>query len=180
VSLREPVRRRLRVGCGVAFAAGAVMVSSGLLLNHAADARPPARVLDGTAVALPEPGAFGGRVGVYGVPASAQWPTPEELGCTLVGAKPGARLAPRVDDVSGPASMDRRVISTVALAPLLELVPSDAGGSLECSRASSVGPVYVVATSGVQDLAPMAAFSLASLALVVGGAGLLMLRPEER
>ena len=179
MALREPVRRRLRVGCGVAFVAGVAMLGGGLLLDRAVSVPPPARVLDGVPVALPEPSPFGGRVAVYGVATSAHWPTADELGCTLDGAAPGAALVPRTDDVTGPAAMDRRVIAATAVAPLLEVVPADAGGTLVCSRTVPVAPAFVVATPGVQELAPMAAFSLASLALVVGGAGLLMLRPEE-
>lgn len=179
MALREPVRRRLRISCGVAFAAGVAMVAGGLLLNHATDVQPPARVLDGAAVALPEPSPFGGRVGVYGVAVSSHWPSADELGCRLEGASPGARLVARTDDVTGPASMDRRVIAATAVAPLLEVVPADAGGALVCTRTLPVAPVFLVSTPGVRELAPMAAFSLASLALVVGGAGLLMLRPEE-
>ena len=169
----------------MAFVAGAVLCTTGAWLEHSASNGDPVPVPSGSAVALPAPGPLGGRVGVYGVPSSATWPSASELGCSLQGSRPGTELVSRADGpagadaADGPATMDRRVIAGSAVAPLLEVVPADGGGTLTCTRTVGVAPVFVVPTSGVRDLAPMAAFSLASLALVVGGAGLLTLRPEE-
>lgn len=183
MTLREPVRRRLRASCGTALVLGAGMLAAGLWLQHADHDVTPVPIRSGLTVAWPDPGPFGSRIALYGVSSTAQWPTANDLGCRLDGATSGARLVgrqagPAVGGTSGPATLDRRVINGVAVLPLLEVVPA-ARGSLTCDSLADVTPAYVVRTSGVQNLAPMAAFSFASLAVVVGAGGVLTLRPEE-
>jgi len=178
VALIGPARRRVRVLAGILLAAGLAAVVLGIWTTQTKGSERPAPFWAGVAASVPDPGPFGGRVGLYGATLPAGGSTPESLGCT---SSAGGRRAPLLwsgdQHTEGDFALEHRVVAGVALVPLLEIEPVD-GATLRCTRVGPAAPLYLVATTGVRDMVPMSSFSFASLALVVGGAGVLMLRRE--
>jgi hypothetical protein len=172
----ERSRRQWRTVAGLIGGLGLLIAALGLLAPRVGADTRPRPVLPGADVELPAAGFFGGVVAVYGRPTTDRPPTMADLGCT---ASTGTVTQQGVD------SLDRLVVGDVAVVPVLRLVrgPSDGGrGRLLCSGPASraIQPVYVVARPGAEDMVPMASFSVASLFCTLGGAGLLLLRPEAR
>ena len=92
-------------------------------------------------------------------------------------------MSPTVGDgltPDGKGQLDRLVIDEIAVTGLAVVTGSGGGRTITCSGAGVAGlqPMYLVARPGVDAMVPMAAYSLASLALVVGGCGLLLARTE--
>jgi hypothetical protein len=126
---------------------------------------------------LPWAGVFGGQVAIYGHPSAERAPSAAQLGCTLATAGLPASGAVSRDGVG---DLDRVVLDGTALDPLLRVVGSADAVRCTGSAAGSSGPLFAVVQRGVDDMVPMAAYSLTSLALVLGVAGVLLLRPTDR
>lgn len=165
-------RRRLRAASATLAAAGILAVGAGATAPRLAPDRDPLPLAAGAGVRAPDPGPFGGRVLLYGVPAGrfSGQPSGADLGCS----SGGTRWTTTADGA------DRLVIGGQAVVPLLVMPAGAAGRTVRCTgpAATALTPLYLVTTVGVRDEVPMAAFSFASLALVLGGVGCWRLRPE--
>lgn len=168
-------RRRLtvRVAAAVLLAIGVVSAALGTLAPRWSADTTPRRVHGGSSTqqagtALPDTGRFGGQVALFGQLRDAHLPTAEELGCDR----------PVRPDTAG--RLDRLVIGDVAVTGLAVISTGRAEETITCSGSAMVAvqPLYLVARPGVDAMVPMAAFSAASLALVVGGVTLLLTRAE--
>jgi hypothetical protein len=82
--------------------------------------------------------------------------------------------------VTAVGGLDRRVVDGQAVVPLLDLSSAPPNARLMCAGpvTDRTQPLYLVPSLGVTEMVPMAAISLAGLALVLGLAGVLTLRPE--
>ena len=178
MALIGPARQRVRGLAGVLLVLGLAAVAFGLWTAHTKTSERPQPFWAGVAAPVPVPGPFGGRVGLYGATRSALSTTAEELGCTsTAGGGPAPELWSGDQHTMGDFALEQRVVSGVALTPLLE-IEAVGNATLLCTNVSAAAPLYLVATTGVRDMVPMSAFSFASLALVVGAAGVVMLRRE--
>jgi hypothetical protein len=171
------VRIRWRLASAALLAVGLGALGLGLWSTTGGRDTAPRPIPAQQWTALPSAGIFGGRVAVYGHPDTELAPTPAQLGCRLSYA---GRLVQGGLSPDGTADLDRLVSDGWALVPLL-VVTVDAD-HVRCSgpALATSAPVYAVVQRGVDDMVPMAAFSLTSLAVVLGLAGLVLLRPTER
>lgn len=163
----------VRVGAGTLLAIGVAAAALGALAPRwSADTTPrrmfalPGTALPGTA--LPDAGRFGGEVAIYGRLRDPPLPTAADLGCDR----------PVRPDRTG--RLDRLVIDDVAVTGLVVVAHARAASTISCSggAVALVQPLYLVARPGVDAMVPMAAFSVASLAVMVGGVTLLLTRAE--
>ena len=177
---QERTRRRLRAALLLLAVIGLASLGFGVAAPSLAPDVAPVPVPLGEAVRLPDPGPFGGTVALYGAATDATGisPTVELLGCRLStdhgdGTETG--LSER-----GSRRLDRRVVDGRAMLALLE-VQGSAERSIRCDGAGAIGlqPLFLITTTGQRDLVPMAAFSFATLALVLGIAGAVVLRPLD-
>jgi len=172
-------RRRKRLAAVVLTGFGLACLASGILAPTLAPDRPPVPVPTATPTRLPATGIFGGTVALYGRPA-ANVPTPGQLGCRLI---TGSGTPAGVDQFSAgnAVALDRLVIDQVAVLPLFTVEDAPDSATVACSSAATddTQPLYLVATQGRRDLVPMAAYSLATLALVLGIAGVITQRPLD-
>lgn len=173
----EHVRRRLRISLIALAGLGFASLCFGFAAPSLAPDVAPVPVVPGTATALPPAGLFGGTLALYGAPTDELPATAERLGCRLQdGRSTRTGLSPR-----GAADLDRRVVAGTALRPQLVIRGSSPEWTITCDGAGSLTmqPMYLITSSGQRDLVPMAAFSFATLALVLGVAGGVRLRPQE-
>jgi hypothetical protein len=173
-------RFRLRVASAVLVTIGVACVALGLLAPQLGRASGPVRLSAGQQVKLPERPRFGGSVAVYvdsGTLTSAQMA--EQLGCRVRSAD-GQEIVPAPLSGEGVAGLDHRVVDGYALLPVLIVTGGTNGGSITCSGpAATSSHLYLLSSSASQAMVPMAAFSTASLVLVLGVAGMVRLRPEK-
>lgn len=168
-------RNRIRLASSCLLAVGVAAVALGILAPRwSADPEPQPVGAAGQVTPLPEAGWFGGEVALYGQLRTDRLPTADELGCVV---SPQAR-GPVRPDRGG--QLERLVIDGVAVTGLAVVPESGSGSALTCAgaRVADLQPMYAVARPGVDAMVPMAAYSLASLAVVGGGCGLLLVRAE--
>ena len=173
-------RFRLRAASAVLVVIGLACLLLGLLAPQLGRVSGPVRLSVGQQVELPERPRFGGSLAVYvGTDTLASAQMAEQLACRVRSAD-GQEVVPTPLSGAGVAALDRRVVDGQALLPLLVVTAGTNGASIMCSGPVAVtdGPVYLLSSSGSQAMVPMAAFSAASLALVLGVAGMVGLRPE--
>lgn len=166
-------RRAWRAVAAAALTLGIACVAAGLAAPSLSGDREPRRLDAAGVVDLPSAGLFGGTVAVYARAVPPPQPAPARLGCSLTdeqGRPARAGLSP-----SGTDALDRLVVEGTALAPYAVVVGKAA--SVRCDGGAALTPIVVRAQPGVDDMVPMAAFSLASLMVVVGGAGAVLLSP---
>jgi hypothetical protein len=170
---QDQTRRRLRAGGLLLVVLGLISLGLGIATPQLAPDRYPALVTVGEPAVLPGAGPFGGRVALYGRSV-----TPESLGCRVSTAR-GRAITLRPAGAAALATLDRRVIDGQAVVPVLELRSAPSGSTITCTGPGSVAsqPMYLIVSAGQRDLVPMAAFSFATLALVLGVAALIGLRP---
>lgn len=172
-----PARSRARLFCGLLVLLGLGLALSGAGISRGGGIDRPTPFWPGLEVAVPDPGPFGGRVALYGA-ATASSPGTEPPDCRAdTPDGDTARVWSGPGHTTGPDALERRVVDGIALVPLVEIEPV-AGARLRCTDAGGRAPLYLITSGGVRDMAPMAVYSLATLALVLGGAGVLMLRRE--
>jgi hypothetical protein len=173
-------RFRLRVASAVLVTIGVACVALGLLAPHLGQVSGPVRLSVGQKVKLPERPHFGGSVAVYVAPDTlASDRMAEQLGCRVRSAD-GQEIMPAPLSGVGVARLDHRVVDGHALLPVLIVTGGTNGGSITCSGpAATTSPVYLLSSSSSQAMVPMAAFSAASLALVLGVVGTVRLRPQK-
>jgi hypothetical protein len=175
--IQHRTRRRLRAGGLLAIVLGLLSLGYGFAAPSLAPDLPPRPVPVDRPVALPRTGPFGGTLALYGNPAlSGARPSLAQLGCTLR-TRTGT-IAGRGLSASGAAGLDRLVVDGRALVPLLAITGTSSGSTISCPAGASQ-PLYLIVTTGRRDLVPMAAFSFATLALVLGSAGLIAMRPVD-
>jgi hypothetical protein len=173
----ETTRRRLRAGVLLLALTGLLSLGFGLAAPSLAPEVPPVPVPLGEPVPLPATGPFGGTLALYGAANGATRPDLDRLGCRLrTGTGRVTGLSER-----GAAGLDRRVVEGTALVPLLRIESSAPDWTIACDGPgeADVQPLYLISTTGQRDLVPMAAFSFATLALVLGIAGAVLLRPID-
>lgn len=175
-------RFRLRVASAVLVVLGVACVALGLLAPQLSRVSGPVRLSVGQQVMLPERPHFGGSVAVYvatdTLATSASDQMAEQLGCQVRSADGQNVVSGRLSG-AGVTGLDRRVVDGHALLPMLIVTGGTNGASITCSGpAATSSPVYLLSSSSSQAMVPMAAFSTASLALVLGAAGMVGLRPE--
>jgi hypothetical protein len=178
VVFQEQTRRRLRGGGLALFTLGLFSLGFGIAAPHLAPDRAPVPVAYATASRLPGTGPFGGTLALYGNPAGTVPPAPQ-FGCTVrdaSGRPAGGRLTQ-----DGLGRLDRRVVDDRPLLPVLRVTDPSPEQSLTCTgpAARETGPLYLIATTGQRDLVPMAAFSFATCAIVLGVAATIALRPID-
>lgn len=159
----------LRAGALALTVLGVAGLVLGALMPGLTTAADPVPVPPGGPVGVPEVGAFGGEVLLYGRPQQARRPSRAELGCRLEGS--GELSA------SAAAEQDRRVVDGAAVLPLLVLQDAESA-IMRCDGAQAVSsqPMYLLVDNGVRDQVPMATLSLSVLMLAVGAAGVSVLR----
>jgi hypothetical protein len=177
VVYQERTRRRLRAGLLLLAVLGLGALGFGLAAPNLAPDVAPVPVRIGSPTALPSVGPFGGTLALYG--NSSVNADQGRLNCILQtgkGPAPESALSERAA-----ADLDRRVVDEQALLPLLAIRNSSPDWTITCDgpAATAAQPLFLLATTGQRDLVPMAAFSLATLALVLGIAGVVVFRPLE-
>lgn len=172
----DAARRTWRVISLLAVLLGLGTAAMGLVAPRVSADTEPRVLTPGVPTALPAPGLFGGRLVVLGNPVGERVPPGDAFGCRTV-APAGSSAVQR--DQDGLAELDRLVVAGTAVAPVL-VVHGRPPATLTCTgpAATSHQPMVVVARPGVDALVPMAAFSAASLLLILGLAGLVLLRPR--
>lgn len=174
----DRVRRRLRVGACVLVLLGLASLTLGLSGWPRSWTGAQIALAPGSRAEIPTRAAFGGTVALYGTLQADRTPSPDELGCTVTGRSgplAGALSQENLD------ALDRLVIHDTAVLPLLQVVHGAGTTTLSCTGPAATGsqPMYLVSRAGAGAMVPMAAFSLATLALVLGSAGVVTLRPAE-
>ena len=175
----DRVRRRLRVGSVARVLVGRAALALGLSGWPRSWIGEQIPLAPGARVDIPTQAAFGGTVALYGTPSADRTPAPTELGCLVTG--PSGRPLAGALSQRHLESLDRLVIHDTAVLPLLQIVEGPGDASLTCTGPAATGsqPMYLVSRAGAGAMVPMAAFSLATLALVLGSAGVLTLRPAD-
>jgi hypothetical protein len=170
---QDQTRRRLRAGGLLLVLLGLISVALGIAAPQLAPDLAPALVTLGRPARLPAAGPFGGRVALYGRATSA-----ELLGCQVATAR-GRPFTLHPAGVGTLATLDRRVVDGRAVVPMLEFSSAPSGSTITCIGPGAVAaqPMYLIVSAGQRDLVPMAAFSLATLALALGFAAVIGLRP---
>jgi hypothetical protein len=171
-------RRRLRAAALALLVLGVAAIGVGLLAPSLSGDTTPRALPAGAVTALPPAGIFGGTVVLYGRVDDAAPPPVDRLGCVLLG--PQGVAASGSLSAGGLDGFDRIVIDGVALRPLLRVAGDAAEMRCDGPSVAALAPLVVRAQRGVDDMVPMAAFSLASLSVVVGLAGLFSLRPDAQ
>ena len=166
-------RRLLRIGFGLLAGAGLISLGLGLAVPATTKDPTPIPIALSTAVPLPAAPHFGGRLVVYGHPT-----TTGRIDCT-VRSETTDRSA--LLSASAAEGEDRLVVDGVAVRPLLLVTDPPSPSNILCTGgfAATSLPLYLIATNGHRDELPMAAFSFATLALVLGLAGAISLRPPD-
>lgn len=172
-------RKAMRLGALFLVVGGLISAVIGFVALRSDPPDDPVRVDVGTRVSLPTPGLFGGRAILYGQDDTEGQPTRQELGCRMITdtGEEGNRAALSHLDA---LDEDRRVIDGSGLVPLLVVRSYADGWSIECDGAAAraAQPMYLLKGTPLVDMVPMAAFSFTALALVLGVAGLIVLRPR--
>lgn len=170
---------RRRLGFLAVGIIGLISLGCGIAAPSLAPDVAPVPVLLGRPARLPAPGPFGGTLALYGASTDTVPPPIDQLGCQLrtdTGRAVNIGLSKR-----GTTSLDRPVVGNQALLPLAKIEGASSDWTITCESpvAPAIEPLYLVATTGQRDLMPMAAFSFAALALVLGIAGVIVFRPKE-
>jgi hypothetical protein len=172
-------RMRRRAGSLALSLLGLISFGFGFAAPSLAPEVPPVPVLLGQPARLHVPGPFGGTLALYGASTEIVPPPVELLGCQ-VRTDTGREVRTGLSD-HGTASLDRPVVGNQALLPLATIEGASSGWTITCDSpaATAIEPLYLITTNGQRDLMPMAAFSFATLSLVLGVAGVVVFRPKE-
>jgi hypothetical protein len=179
VRLHDRRLTQVRIAAALVVAAGVLLAAFGVIAPGMSPDRDPVPLPISASVAVPPAGPFGGKVILYG---SALSPGTD---LDLIGAECTVDGTDRATDTRGTTTdgteeLDRLVIGGEAMLPLLVMTRTGDDAQVSCTGplAAAAQPLYLVSTYGVRDLVPMAAYSLAVLAIAVGAACLWLLRPE--
>lgn len=131
--------------------------------------------------ALPDPGLFGGSTTVYGAGVSdGERPSPADLGCRLLSDDGTERSRAKLSHLTVMTKPTITVDDTT-LSPLFE-VSHDRGDRVQCDGLDRVTPVGYTASSTFGSstaIVFMTAASGALVCLVLGVAGVIVLRPRS-
>jgi hypothetical protein len=179
VYLSDRARNRWRLASALLCSLGLVCLFYGFAVPAVSQNDDvPIPVKTGAVVPLPPERLLDGTLAVYGHPTTQPAPTADQLGCEI--RKDGEPLTGALSAVLA-LPLDRLVVDGVALTPLLAVPNPAPDRTISCTGpyAATSQPLYLMRSGGQRDELPMAAFSFAALAIVMGIAGVIVLRPIE-
>jgi hypothetical protein len=169
----------MRLGALFLIVGGLISAVIGIVALRSDPPDDPVRVDVGTPVPLPTPGLFGGQAIIYGQD-DADGATRAELGCRMITDTGEEGNSAALSHLAA-LGEDRRVINGQGMVPLLVVRSYADGWAIECDGAAAraAEPMYLLKGTPLVDMVPMAAFSFTALALVLGVAGSIVLRPRS-